>query len=142
MVGATLVRPGDAVVGDRDGVVVVAAEAVEAVAAAARERLRKEQDVIARLRNGETTLAIYELPAVERMSADLLERLRALDACAVSDALERHGLPRRSSGSSRSGRPMAIAGRARHGPARSRPRASRPPATSAPLRWTLPERAT
>ncbi len=63
LVGATLVRPGDAVVADRDGVVVVAAEAVEAVAAGARERLRKEEDVIARLRGGETTLAIYKLPA-------------------------------------------------------------------------------
>jgi 4-hydroxy-4-methyl-2-oxoglutarate aldolase len=63
VIGTTLVRPGDAVVGDRDGVVVVAAEAVEAAAGAASERLRKEQDVIARLRNGETTLAIYGLSA-------------------------------------------------------------------------------
>ncbi len=66
VIGSTLVRSGDTVVGDQDGVVVVAAEAVGAVADAARERVRKEQDVIARLRNGETTLAIYELPEAER----------------------------------------------------------------------------
>ena len=66
VIGSTLVRTGDVVVGDQDGVVVVAAEAVGAVADAARERVRKEQDVIARLRNGETTLAIYELPEAER----------------------------------------------------------------------------
>ena len=66
VVGTTLVRPGDLVVGDHDGVVVVAAEAVGAVADAAQQRVRKEQDVIARLRNGETTLAIYELAEAER----------------------------------------------------------------------------
>jgi 4-hydroxy-4-methyl-2-oxoglutarate aldolase len=66
VVGAALVRSGDMVVGDHDGVVVVAAEEVGAVADAARERVRKEQDVIARLRAGETTLAIYELPEAER----------------------------------------------------------------------------
>ena len=52
-------------IGDRDGSVVVAEDAVDAVAAAARERIRKEHDVIARLRNGETTLDIYQLPAAE-----------------------------------------------------------------------------
>jgi 4-hydroxy-4-methyl-2-oxoglutarate aldolase len=66
VIGSTLVRPGDMVVGDHDGVVVVAAGAVSAVADAARERVRKERDVIARLRSGETTLAIYELPEEER----------------------------------------------------------------------------
>lgn len=66
VMGATIVHSGDTVVGDRDGVVVVAAEAVGAVADAAGERVRKEQNVIARLRGGETTLAIYELPEGER----------------------------------------------------------------------------
>jgi len=66
VIGSTVVRTGDLVVGDHDGVVVVAAEAVRAVADAARERARKEQDVIARLRSGETTLAIYGLTEAER----------------------------------------------------------------------------
>lgn len=65
VLGSVLVRTGDTVIGDRDGSVAVAADAVDAVAAAARERIRKEHDVIARLRNGETTLDIYQLPAAE-----------------------------------------------------------------------------
>jgi 4-hydroxy-4-methyl-2-oxoglutarate aldolase len=66
VVGTALVRSGDIVVGDQDGVVVVAAEAVGTVVDAARDRVSKEKDVIARLRAGETTLAIYELPEAER----------------------------------------------------------------------------
>jgi 4-hydroxy-4-methyl-2-oxoglutarate aldolase len=66
VIGEALVRSGDMVVGDHDGVVVVAAEAVAAVAGAARDRVRKEEGVIARLRAGETTLAIYELPEAGR----------------------------------------------------------------------------
>jgi 4-hydroxy-4-methyl-2-oxoglutarate aldolase len=46
------------------------------------------------------------------MSPDLVERLRGLDACAVSDALERHGLPPAVVGLVQIGAPMAIAGRA------------------------------
>lgn len=65
IIGQTLVRPGDVVVGDGDGVVVIAADAVDGVAAAARERIRKEQEVVARLERGETTLAIYDLPPIE-----------------------------------------------------------------------------
>lgn len=60
--GTTLVRSGDIIVGDRDGLVSVAASEVSDVGAAARERIAKEEDVIARLQRGETTLAIYELP--------------------------------------------------------------------------------
>lgn len=45
------------------------------------------------------------------MSAELLYRLRVLDACAVSDALERHGLPPAVVGLLQVGAPMAIAGR-------------------------------
>ncbi len=63
--GSTLVRPADIIVGDRDGVVAVPPTQVPVVAAAARERIVKEEDVMARLRNGETTLAIYELPGME-----------------------------------------------------------------------------
>ncbi|HZO37064.1 MAG TPA: RraA family protein [Solirubrobacteraceae bacterium] len=64
VIGTTLVRTGDVVVGDRDGVVVVATEDADAVADAARERLRKEEDVMTQLRAGATTLEIYGLPQV------------------------------------------------------------------------------
>lgn len=60
--GTTLVRSGDIIVGDRDGLVSVPALEVSAVGAAARERIAKEDDVIARLQRGDTTLGIYELP--------------------------------------------------------------------------------
>ena len=43
MVGEAIVNPGDAVVLDADGVVVVAAERVEEVLVASRERLERER---------------------------------------------------------------------------------------------------
>lgn len=58
-IGQVTIRPGDVVVGDRDGVVIVpngrVAEAIEK----ARAREEKEARVMERLRNGETTLEIY-----------------------------------------------------------------------------------
>ena len=66
VVGQTVVRTGDIVIGDRDGVVVIAADEVEQVAAAAHDRVEKEQEILARLQRGETTLDIYDLPAVAR----------------------------------------------------------------------------
>jgi 4-hydroxy-4-methyl-2-oxoglutarate aldolase len=61
-IGGVQIDAGDLVVGDDDGVVVVAADRVPAVVAAARERERSEADVMARLRAGETTLQIFGLP--------------------------------------------------------------------------------
>jgi 4-hydroxy-4-methyl-2-oxoglutarate aldolase len=60
-IGDATVDPGDLVVGDDDGVVVVAHDRVEAVLAAAAERERFEADVVARIRAGETTLQIFGL---------------------------------------------------------------------------------
>lgn len=57
--GGTLVHPGDAIVADEDGVVVVPRRAVAAVAAAAAERERKEESTRQRLRAGELGLDIY-----------------------------------------------------------------------------------
>jgi regulator of RNase E activity RraA len=58
-IGQVTIQPGDIVVGDRDGVVIVpkgkTAEAIEK----ARAREQKEARVMERLRNGETTLEIY-----------------------------------------------------------------------------------
>jgi 4-hydroxy-4-methyl-2-oxoglutarate aldolase len=55
------VRPGDAVVGDADGVVIVPRESVPAVVAAANQRLAKEEQTRARLKGGELGLDIYGL---------------------------------------------------------------------------------
>jgi 4-hydroxy-4-methyl-2-oxoglutarate aldolase len=58
-VGGVLVNPGDAVIADADGVVVVPPEIVEATLAASRERVEKETSFIERIRAGESTLDIY-----------------------------------------------------------------------------------
>ncbi|SFL33771.1 RraA family protein [Geodermatophilus ruber] len=61
--GDVLVSPGDLVVGDADGVVVVPAEQAEAAVAAGEARERKEAGVMEQLRAGGTTLEIFGLPA-------------------------------------------------------------------------------
>lgn len=60
-VGDVAVSPGDFIVGDSDGVVVVPAGLVEEVAAAAVEQRRKEQDWDTRIRNGESGKAVMGL---------------------------------------------------------------------------------
>jgi 4-hydroxy-4-methyl-2-oxoglutarate aldolase len=57
--GDARIEPGDLVVGDADGVVVVSGASVPEVLGKARERERREAEVIERLRKGETTLEIY-----------------------------------------------------------------------------------
>jgi 4-hydroxy-4-methyl-2-oxoglutarate aldolase len=59
----TAVNPGDAVVGDDDGVVVVPRADVEAVIAASEEREARESKVRARLAGGEVGLDIYGMRA-------------------------------------------------------------------------------
>ena len=54
-----LVRPGDAVVGDHDGVVVVPRERVAEVCRLARERIAKEEKTRERLRKGELGFDFY-----------------------------------------------------------------------------------
>jgi 4-hydroxy-4-methyl-2-oxoglutarate aldolase len=61
--GLTL-NPGDVVVGDADGVVIVARDMVPAVVAAADARMAKEAATRARLQAGELGLDIYGLRAV------------------------------------------------------------------------------
>jgi 4-hydroxy-4-methyl-2-oxoglutarate aldolase len=58
-----LVNPGDVIVADADGVVVVAREAAVEVAQASQERLAKEEKSRERLRKGELGLDFYGLRA-------------------------------------------------------------------------------
>lgn len=67
-VGGVVVRTGDWVVGDRDGVVVVPAARIADVLAAGRRRARKEDAMFSALRDGATTVELLDLDttAVER----------------------------------------------------------------------------
>ena len=58
MCGGVLVRPGDLVLADDDGVVVVAYDQAEAVIQAAIEREEREAEVMRRLEAGELTLDV------------------------------------------------------------------------------------
>lgn len=66
-VGATItlrgrvVRRGDVIVADRDGIAVIPAERYDEVLEASRDRAAKEDAYMARLRDGETTLDVYDL---------------------------------------------------------------------------------
>jgi 4-hydroxy-4-methyl-2-oxoglutarate aldolase len=62
--GDVLVSPGDLVVADADGVVVVPADRAEAAVTAGEARERKEADAMAQLRAGATTLELFGLPGV------------------------------------------------------------------------------
>jgi len=63
--GGVCVRPGDLVVGDTDGLVVIDRDCVEAVYAAAAQRREKERILIEGLRDGKTTLALLGLGGAE-----------------------------------------------------------------------------
>jgi 4-hydroxy-4-methyl-2-oxoglutarate aldolase len=58
-----LVNPGDVIVGDADGVVVVAREAAMQIAKASQQRIAKEEKTRERLRKGELGLDFYGLRA-------------------------------------------------------------------------------
>jgi 4-hydroxy-4-methyl-2-oxoglutarate aldolase len=62
-VGDVTVHPGDAVIGDADGVVVVEAAHIAAVATASRTRRDQEQAILDALRRGATTLELLGLAA-------------------------------------------------------------------------------
>ena len=61
LIADVVVEPGDLVVGDGDGVVVVARARAAEVVAAASARDAREREILERLRAGETTLEIYGL---------------------------------------------------------------------------------
>ncbi|QTO23308.1 4-carboxy-4-hydroxy-2-oxoadipate aldolase/oxaloacetate decarboxylase [Burkholderia seminalis] len=59
LIGDVIVQPGDLVVGDADGVVVLARDSAAATLEAAQLRADAERAILARLAHGESTLAIY-----------------------------------------------------------------------------------
>lgn len=59
--GEILVKTGDLLVADADGVVVIAAADAERVVAAGEARDEDEKNIVARLKRGESTLDIYKL---------------------------------------------------------------------------------
>lgn len=59
LMGDLIVKPGDLIIGDDDGVVAVPALRAEAVIAASEARDREELAICGRLEAGETTLDIY-----------------------------------------------------------------------------------
>lgn len=61
-IGDILVSAGDLVIGDADGVAVIEASKADAVIREARARDRDELELLARLRNGATTLELFGLP--------------------------------------------------------------------------------
>lgn len=60
-IAGVLVEPGDIIVGDDDGVVVVPKDSVPEVRAAAEQRTHKEAGIIASLRQGELTVDLLKL---------------------------------------------------------------------------------
>ncbi|KHL01414.1 RraA family protein [Sinomonas humi] len=67
-VGGVLVRPGDLVVGDADGVVSLPHAQTADILERAGERVRHEESIIAALRNGASTIDLYGLDPAGRQS--------------------------------------------------------------------------
>jgi 4-hydroxy-4-methyl-2-oxoglutarate aldolase len=64
--GGVTVRPGDIVVGDIDGLVVVAQQQAEEVLAAATARRVREAEIMEDLRKGKTTIELLRLPELAK----------------------------------------------------------------------------
>ncbi|MCL2669529.1 MAG: 4-carboxy-4-hydroxy-2-oxoadipate aldolase/oxaloacetate decarboxylase [Syntrophaceae bacterium] len=64
IVGGVQVFPGDLILGDADGVVVVARQNVGEVLAASRQRVAKEEKIKEDLRKGKSTLELYGLDKI------------------------------------------------------------------------------
>ncbi|MFJ4268640.1 DUF4440 domain-containing protein [Paenarthrobacter nicotinovorans] len=65
--GGTLVMPGDIIVGDGEGVVVVPSEMAEDIARSAWEQHVREEYILEKVRGGESLRGLYPLPA-DRMT--------------------------------------------------------------------------
>jgi 4-hydroxy-4-methyl-2-oxoglutarate aldolase len=67
--GGILVKTGDMIIGDRDGVVVIAQEKMHSILEAAETIAAKEVSVLERLKKGETTLDIYQFEKIKVASS-------------------------------------------------------------------------
>jgi 4-hydroxy-4-methyl-2-oxoglutarate aldolase len=65
VIGGIMVRPGDWVVGDNDGVMVIPVERIETVVGAAQQRMAKESRVAELLKTGMTVLDATRLAGAE-----------------------------------------------------------------------------
>jgi 4-hydroxy-4-methyl-2-oxoglutarate aldolase len=70
-IGGIVVRSGDLIVGDADGVIAVPADAAEQIIARADQRVRDEKRILTALRQGQTTVDLYHLPARDGADTDL-----------------------------------------------------------------------
>lgn len=71
VVGGAVVNPGDIIVGDADGIVVVPAGEIDAAVAKAHEIQQKEAGVMARLKAGELTLDLLNMrPALKELGLE------------------------------------------------------------------------
>jgi 4-hydroxy-4-methyl-2-oxoglutarate aldolase len=71
VVGGQLVRPGDAIVADDDGVVCVARETLDAALAASGDRAAREEEARAAFADGQLGLDRYNLrPLLERLGVE------------------------------------------------------------------------
>lgn len=62
-VGGVVVRCGDLIIGDANGVIALPADTAEQVIARADARVRDEQRILAAVRQGRSTVDLYDLPA-------------------------------------------------------------------------------
>jgi 4-hydroxy-4-methyl-2-oxoglutarate aldolase len=60
------VRPGDIVLGDIDGIVIVSQERADEILAAATARQAREAEIMEQLRNGKTTIELLRLPQLPK----------------------------------------------------------------------------
>ena len=65
--GGVQVRPGDIVMGDKSGVVIIPAEKLEEVLAKAEELWQKEEDMVREIRSGKTMIEIDKKFSYEKM---------------------------------------------------------------------------
>jgi 4-hydroxy-4-methyl-2-oxoglutarate aldolase len=61
-IGNASIRRGDLIVADADGVVCIPSDRADDIRALSAQRERAESEYIRRIRDGETTVAIYKLP--------------------------------------------------------------------------------
>ena len=89
-----LVNPGDIVVADADGVVVVPRERAASIAKAARERVAKEDQTRERLRTGELGLDFYGLrEKLKQLGVEYVDEVLSLiHICDEREAIREQGL--------------------------------------------------